>query len=281
MKPKTDLKTPISYYGGKQNLLKRILPLIPVHTVYVEPFFGGGAVFWAKKPSPAEVINDVNMNVVNFYEVLKHDYFNLRKRIEATLHSRETYKKALIIYECPWLFADEPVIRAWAFYVLTNQGFAHQINSWGYCRTRKTAESFQNKIDQFEQTLSHRIRYTQIEQNDAHKVIQSRDTPDTFVYADPPYIDSDQGHYGGYTEKHFRRDLDALASMKGKFLLSTYPSKILHEYIQTHNWNSLEISQPLTASNAATTKSDKRKLKTEVLTANYDLSNPQKNLMLF
>lgn len=44
-KPKARLKTPISYYGGKQSMLKHILPIIPEHTIYVEPFFGGGAVF--------------------------------------------------------------------------------------------------------------------------------------------------------------------------------------------------------------------------------------------
>jgi len=38
-KPKAILKTPISYYGGKQNMLKDILPLIPEHNIYVEPFF--------------------------------------------------------------------------------------------------------------------------------------------------------------------------------------------------------------------------------------------------
>lgn len=36
-KPK--LKTPISYYGGKQNMLKNILPLIPEHKIYIEPYF--------------------------------------------------------------------------------------------------------------------------------------------------------------------------------------------------------------------------------------------------
>lgn len=40
-KPKAVLKTPISYYGGKQNMLKDILPLIPEHTIYIEPYFGG------------------------------------------------------------------------------------------------------------------------------------------------------------------------------------------------------------------------------------------------
>lgn len=39
MKP--NLKTPISYYGGKQNMLADILPLIPEHQIYVEPYFGG------------------------------------------------------------------------------------------------------------------------------------------------------------------------------------------------------------------------------------------------
>ena len=33
------MKTPISYYGGKQTMLKYLLELIPVHTIYCEPFF--------------------------------------------------------------------------------------------------------------------------------------------------------------------------------------------------------------------------------------------------
>jgi len=34
----TTIKTPISYYGGKQNLVTTILPLIPKHKTYIEPF---------------------------------------------------------------------------------------------------------------------------------------------------------------------------------------------------------------------------------------------------
>lgn len=45
------LKTPISYYGGKQMLLKHILPLIPEHTLYTEAFCGGCAVLFAKPPA--------------------------------------------------------------------------------------------------------------------------------------------------------------------------------------------------------------------------------------
>lgn len=265
---KKGIKTPISYYGGKQMMLSSILPLIPDHNVYTEPFFGGGAVFWSKEPSKCEVINDVNMNIVNFYEVLKHDFFALRKLVESTLHSRETYKKALIIYDSPWLFPDQPVVRAWAFYVVTNQGFSCKIGTWGYDKSKR-AKTIQNKIDSFKEELSERLKNVQIEQNDAHKVILSRDTPETFHYVDPPYINTNQGHYGGYEETHFRRDLDALAQVKGKFLLSTYPSEILTEYTLKYNWYTKQVEKTLSASNG--NKLTARKKKIEVLTANYPI----------
>lgn len=46
---KTTLRTPISYYGGKQRLISKILPLIPEHNLYCEPFLGGAAIFFAKE----------------------------------------------------------------------------------------------------------------------------------------------------------------------------------------------------------------------------------------
>ena len=70
------MRTPITYYGGKQSIKNHIIPLIPEHRVYVEPFFGGGTIFFEKGPSYLEVINDINHNVVNFYEVMQND-FNL------------------------------------------------------------------------------------------------------------------------------------------------------------------------------------------------------------
>jgi len=260
---KQNLKTPISYYGGKQQMLPHILPLIPEHKVYVEPFFGGGAVFWAKDKSQTEIINDVNGNITNFYEVLKHDFFNLRHKIETTLHSRETYKQAMAIYSLPHLFERD--IRAWAFWVVTNQGFSCKIGSWGY-DSQKRAVTIANKVETFKEDLEHRMRYVQVECNEAHKVISSRDSEDTFVYADPPYIDTNQGHYGGYTHEHFKRDLDTLANMKGKFLLSTYPSDILQEYVIKHGWCTKGFDKAISASSG---KGKTRPRKIEALTANY------------
>jgi len=98
------LKTPITYYGGKLNLLSEILPRIPEHRIYTEAFFGGGTVYFAKPPVQAETINDTNSLAIAFYEVLKTDFNTLKAKIEATLFSRATYSVALTIYRMPHLF---------------------------------------------------------------------------------------------------------------------------------------------------------------------------------
>ena len=75
------MKTPTSYYGGKQNLVATILPLIPPHKLYAEVFVGGGAIFWAKPKSDTEVINDTNRELINFYEVVQNEFLDLEKMI--------------------------------------------------------------------------------------------------------------------------------------------------------------------------------------------------------
>ena len=138
------LKTPVSYYGGKQNMCKHILPLIPKHSLYIEPFFGTGSVFFAKDASEVEIINDTNNAVINFFEVARSNFEELKEKIEATLYSRTIYEKvALSIYKVPHLFSK--LQQAWAFYVLCNQGFANKIGSWTYDKKGKCVKSFNNK----------------------------------------------------------------------------------------------------------------------------------------
>ena len=259
------MKTPITYYGGKQTLLKYLLPLIPQHRMYCEPFFGGGAVFFAKRKSDVEVINDINGEVINFYKVIKTKFSELQKEIQSTLHSRELYKKAMEIYKNPEKYSD--VKRAWALWTATNQGFAGMIGSWGFGKDDSKEAALANKRDAFTKDYEQRLTKVQVESNNAIKVINRCDDKETFIYADPPYIGSDQGHYKGYSENDYRELLNALAKVKGKFLLSSYPSKILSSYINKYKWK----VQKVTKSVAVTKHTDK--VKTEMIVMNY---NPAK-----
>lgn len=128
------MKTPVTYYGGKQSMLKYILPLIIAHTIYVEPFAGSAAVFWEKEPSSVEVLNDTSQEVINFYRVLQNDFLALQKEVQATPHSREVHRQAQIVYENSAMF--RPLRHTWAFWVLTCQRYsASLISGWQYGRS--------------------------------------------------------------------------------------------------------------------------------------------------
>ena len=259
------MKTPITYYGGKQTMLKHLLGLIPEHRIYCEPFFGGGALFFAKPKAEVEVINDVNGEVINFFKVLKTKFPALQKEVQATLHSRELYKKAMQIYNNPKSYSD--VQRAWALWTATNQGFAGMIGSWGFGKTNSKEKAVAAKRDNFIKVYEDRLRMVQVENTDALRVMARCNEKDAFIYCDPPYIGSDQGHYSGYTEEKYKELLNALAKSKAKFLLSSYPSKILSQYIKRCGWKIKKIEKYV----AVTKHTDK--MKTEMLVYNYDLEN--------
>jgi len=261
------MKSPITYYGGKSNMLKHILPLIPEHRIYTEAFFGGGAVFFAKKPSESETINDILNLAIVFYETVKTDFDALKLKVESTLFARKSYMKAKFICENPNL--DSKLMQAWAFHIGTNMGFSCQIGSWGADKYGKRVKAFLNKKIRFNTQIAKRLENAQIENNDACKVITSKDTEDAFHYVDPPYINSNQGHYGGYNEIHYRELLDTLSTIKGKFLLSSYPTDILDEYIEKNGWYTKTFTKSLSASKGVA--GQKRKTKVEVLTANYPI----------
>ncbi len=264
------MKTPITYYGGKQKLAKTILKLIPAHKLYAEPFFGGGAIFFEKPKSPVEVINDTNKEIINFYKTVQNDFVSLEMEIRITLHSRDLHRKASVIYNHPDMFSE--IKRAWAFWTLASQSFASIIDgSWGYDISKGTTSvKVNNKKQAFTEDYAIRLQSVQIECTDAIRIIKSRDSADSFFYCDPPYFNSDCGHYDGYTIDDFDMLLKTLSGIKGKFVLSSYPSPILKEYVKKMGWFQVEIEQKVSVANNNSKKGQKSK--TEVITANYPIT---------
>ncbi len=259
------MKTPITYYGGKQQLAKKIIELIPGHKIYCEPFIGGGAVFFGKEPSKVEIINDTNSELINFYKIVQQDFISLEKEITITLHSRDQHRKAQVIYNNPDMFSD--IKRAWALWTLSAESFGAMLDgSFGYDRVGTTTKKVSNKRDSFTYEYAIRLQNVQIECTDAIRIIKSRDTENTFFYCDPPYFNSDCGHYNGYTEDDFRNLLDVLSEIKGKFLLSSYPSEILKEYSKEKEWLTKSHEMLLCMGGS---QGQKRKKKIEVFTRNY------------
>lgn len=259
------MKTPIVYYGGKTSMLPFILPLFPEHEVYTEVFFGGGAAFWAKKKVKNETINDTLDIVVNFYQVLKLKYKQLKPLIDATCFSRTLHDKALLIIRNKQLFSD--VDMAWAFWMASNFSYACKIGGgikYSNDQSMLPPRVMQNFKREFTEMLVKRIEDTHIECRDGMQILKSRNVPKAFHFIDPPYPNADQGHYAGYGLDDFELLLQCCEHLKGKFMLHNYNSEMLDQYIIKNNWWSKEF----TFRNKGMRKNDAAK--TEIVVCNYE-----------
>ena len=201
-----------------------IVPLIPKHMVYVEPFAGSCAVLF-KKPYPAvtniqhyrEVINDTNKDLINFFTVLRDNGEALCEKLTLTLFSEEEYRRAKVI-------EGDDLERARRYYVRVMMSFGSVPNAGWKRGTKKEnhALSFYNKVNALPQYID-RMRHVAIACDDALKVMDQFDSPQTLFYLDPPYINTDQQQYKGYTREHYEQLLDKMQQVQGACLLSNYP----------------------------------------------------------
>ena len=269
MSEKLNMKTPITYYGGKQLMCSKIVPLLPKHDLYCEPFAGGAAIFFAKEQSDVSILNDTNRELINFYRQVKDNFVALEKEIRITLHSRDLHRRASVIYNNPDMFSE--LQRAWALWVLSIQSFGAQLdNSWGYDVIKnRTSKKLTNAKNNFTEELAMKLQNCQIECADACYIIRSRDFEKALFYCDPPYYNSNMGHYDGYSIQDFEELLKTLAAIKGRFLLSSYPSEILSEYTKKYKWSTKSFDMRVSI-NAKSKTENKRKV--EVLTANFDIT---------
>jgi len=60
----------IKWSGGKAGEISKIEPYIPNYNRYVEPFFGGGELFFHLKPNNA-AINDISSSLIEYYSLIK------------------------------------------------------------------------------------------------------------------------------------------------------------------------------------------------------------------
>jgi DNA adenine methylase len=258
------MKTPISYYGGKSRIATQIVPYLMAipHTVYVEPFFGGGAVLYTKgkidrgdKGYYREAINDLNKQLITFWRVAREQPEELARWIELTPYSQEEHREALIIYRNPSEYSDLKV--AWATYIQCNMSFAKKIEAgWGASVVSKNdAASFLNRAARLPECFE-RLRDIYIGCEDALDFIKRWDCPHGLIYADPPYPETDQGHYGGYTLDDYQALCDALDACESSYVLSNYHQDIAPKSAQ----KCVEIEATMSASNGRSrTKHDTKR----------------------
>ncbi|MBR6389387.1 MAG: DNA adenine methylase [Opitutales bacterium] len=210
------------YSGGKRRMLKYILPIIPEHETYIEPFAGGLAVFLANPRVKNEIINDLNHEVGNFYLYVREHHESLLREMEDYLHSAdifEAFKKNKGLTEL------QRVARWFLLKVSSFSGFGDCLarDSRGYRGFNR--ERHEPLIEE----LHERLRNVTIDSRDWQKVVNLYDNEKAFIYFDPPYCTGDSGIYDAWTPEDMQILRNSLYSLKGSWLLSCDGSDICRE----------------------------------------------------
>ena len=208
------MKAIFPWTGGKQVLRKEITARFPPNVPrYVEPFGGAGSVLLHKDPSPFEVYNDLNSNLVNLFRVVREQPEALIAELDWRLNSREEFEqlKARLSEK------SEPnaVARAANFFRLIRMSYGSKCVSFS-AQPRDLERGFPAI------RLAHsRLRNVIIENRDFEAVIRHYDQPGTLCYCDPPYYGTEDYYLDvDFAVTDHLRLRDALAGSQGYFLLS-------------------------------------------------------------
>lgn len=210
------------YVGGKTTLSGWIIDQLPDHTVYVEPFGGSAAVLLNKPRSNIEVYNDLDRDVVQFFEVARERPEELAEWCRRTPYSEalhEEWARAFYSGERP----DDPVERAGRFMFLRYTQFAGKYrNKSGFKRdtprTRTGDSGVWRGVDERIDAVCERLQGVSIQNRHFRDVIEFYDDEHTVFYCDPPYLDKEASYL---VDDFVHGDLaDALEGIDGHAIVS-------------------------------------------------------------
>lgn len=265
---------PIKWHGGKSYLAAKIVELMPQHLHYVEPYFGGGAVFFRKSSelisAHSEVINDVYGELVNFWRVLQSQtmFPEFARKVALTPFAKPVWEESLTPTSV------EPVERACAFFVRyrqSRQGLGRDFATMSRTRTRRgmneQVSSWLSAIEGLPEAHA-RLSRVAIYCEGATTLIKREDDTNTFFYCDPPYITGTRVVKNAYacemTDDQHEDLLETLGAVNGKFLLSGYRHQIYDAAAKRYGWKRTDI----TIDNKASSQKVKP-TKIECLWSNY------------
>ena len=212
------MKGPLSYVGGKNRFISKILPLIPAHITYIEPFAGGAQIFFQKTPAKVEVLNDLDGELVNFYRVCQAHHEELLRYLRFLVVSREWYKR--LQATPPESMTD--IQRAGRYFFLQKNTYGGRVANQSYAAHVLQPPSFtRERLVRVIDETHKRLERVQIESLPYEKAIRKYDRPTTFFYIDPPYYGVKGLYRFDFEHSQFEQLAQLLRTIKGKFLLST------------------------------------------------------------
>jgi DNA adenine methylase len=247
--------------GCKKKLLSKLLPLFPPHKIYIEPFFGTGSVFFGKPKVKYNILNDLDSDVFNLFQVV----MNQKEELEKAFYIMPIHSD-LLNY---WKVNKEidPIKKALRFLFLSNLTYLGKGNNLSYSLRKNTKECFFLNIDiTFDKikdvrfmNCDFRKMFNDISFNDIDFGKPSGERKFTFFYIDPPYLNSDDNYSDSFTEMDSIDLFNCLEQTGCKFAMSEFDNPFILNQAKERGLNVIVIGE----------RQNLKNRRTEILITNY------------
>lgn len=232
----------LRYPGAKWSIAEWIISHFVPHDVYLEPFFGSGAVFFTKQPSRLETINDINGDVINLFKVLRDCPDDLSRKINLTPWARQEYLES-VDKQGNIVRSGDCVEDARRYLVRCWQAMSGKLDGRTGWRHDVKCECGQNHVKTWLkvpfriQAYAERLKDAQIENRPAVDLIKRYSSKNVLINADPPYVRSTRA--GSIYRNEMNDDdhielLEILCKHPGPVILSGYECELYD--VTLSNW---------------------------------------------
>ncbi|MBS1941368.1 MAG: DNA adenine methylase [Bacteroidetes bacterium] len=204
--------------GNKRRMAKRILPFIPPHRHWIEPFFGAGGLFFAKPKAQRNIVNDLDGEVYNLFCVVQDRHHELAEAWAGTpIHDDlwNDWKK-----NAP----THPVWRAVRFLYQSNYGYMGKPQTLRL-NLKNTKRNLQDRIQATREAL-YDVEFTNCDFRTmlGRIPLSPAERREAFVYADPPYLgtNNNYGEAAKWSEQDMRDLMHLLAGCGLRFAMSEF-----------------------------------------------------------
>lgn len=193
----------LKWAGGKRQMLKELLPLVPEYKgKYIEPFVGGGAMFFALEPEKA-ILSDSNEELIHLYKTIRLKANLVIEELKQMHNSEEDYYR---IRALNWRELSDTAAAARMIY-LNKTGFngLYRVNRQGgfnvpYCKNENVSFCNEERI----RNAAKMLKGKKICCNDYKKVLEKYSETGDFIFLDPPYFQvTDRESFIRYTSDRF------------------------------------------------------------------------------
>jgi DNA adenine methylase len=250
--------------GNKDRIANDIIKQFPQHRVYIEPFFGAGGIFFNKRKSTFNMVNDLDSDVFNLYNVVINQKEELKKAFYLMpIHSD------LLQYWKQNLETD-PIKKAIRFLLISN----FTTNGTG-SKIRQTLRNnlkidFNNMLDKTYVIINDvkffNVDFRKFINGIEYNQFRPNEKKETFIYCDPPYLKTSDNYSHSFKETDSTDLFDCLQATGCNFAISEFDNDFILNQAKERSLNVIIIGERQSLKNR----------RIEILVTNYE--NTQKSL---